>query len=447
MLTRCPHCAASFRVTDKQLQAAHGKVRCGACMKVFNAAEHLMSDSAPAHVDPTPVKAPPPRPATVSSAPKPATKPKVERGIKESAAKASSSVITPLTAMDPDDDLGDLTDALVAAGDDDDEFIFQDNPEEDKHDEGYSGGMFDQSELSDSFRELDRGGSSAKREFETPEETEEEETTDESWAEQMLRELERPGQAPPPPPVQEAKQDVKKAAPKEALKVDPPPPPKPEPAPVPAAPEPEPEYESYPEFETPMHAEPPSQFHGLRAEPISIDHSYEQKASPGVLSKIMWTFANLLLVVFLVSQLAWFHFDKLARYDQLRPWYAKACEVIGCTLPSLYDVGQIRSQNLVVRSHPLVNKALIIDAIITNQASFAQPFPNISLNFSDINNNVIAHRIFTPLEYLSGEAKDMTQMPPSAPVHITLEILDPGKQAVNYTLDFISALSGPAPSQ
>lgn len=40
--TRCPHCQTSFRVTESQLATARGLVRCGACLEVFNAAEHWL---------------------------------------------------------------------------------------------------------------------------------------------------------------------------------------------------------------------------------------------------------------------------------------------------------------------------------------------------------------------------------------------------------------------
>ncbi|MDH0098680.1 zinc-ribbon domain-containing protein, partial [Pseudomonas sp. GD04158] len=36
-VTQCPHCRTSFRVSQAQLAAAHGAVRCGACLHVFNA--------------------------------------------------------------------------------------------------------------------------------------------------------------------------------------------------------------------------------------------------------------------------------------------------------------------------------------------------------------------------------------------------------------------------
>lgn len=49
MLTRCPSCSTSFRVTPEQLKARAGKVRCGHCSAVFNALETL-EDTPPAAV-------------------------------------------------------------------------------------------------------------------------------------------------------------------------------------------------------------------------------------------------------------------------------------------------------------------------------------------------------------------------------------------------------------
>ena len=42
MLTRCPACATSFRVTPEQLKLRAGKVRCGKCQTVFNAIDSLL---------------------------------------------------------------------------------------------------------------------------------------------------------------------------------------------------------------------------------------------------------------------------------------------------------------------------------------------------------------------------------------------------------------------
>src|SRR5690625_2933592 len=47
MVTRCPQCGTSLRITAAQLQAARGAVRCGACLHIFRAQEPLVGSSAP----------------------------------------------------------------------------------------------------------------------------------------------------------------------------------------------------------------------------------------------------------------------------------------------------------------------------------------------------------------------------------------------------------------
>jgi len=42
-ITRCPHCQTAFKLNDAQLDAHQGKVRCGQCRRVFNAAERLLA--------------------------------------------------------------------------------------------------------------------------------------------------------------------------------------------------------------------------------------------------------------------------------------------------------------------------------------------------------------------------------------------------------------------
>lgn len=46
MLTRCPYCQTTFRVTAEQLTARQGQVRCGGCRGVFNALASLADEVA-----------------------------------------------------------------------------------------------------------------------------------------------------------------------------------------------------------------------------------------------------------------------------------------------------------------------------------------------------------------------------------------------------------------
>ncbi len=44
MVTTCPHCQTTFRVTAEQLNARQGEVRCGHCLRIFNAFDALAQE-------------------------------------------------------------------------------------------------------------------------------------------------------------------------------------------------------------------------------------------------------------------------------------------------------------------------------------------------------------------------------------------------------------------
>ncbi len=154
--------------------------------------------------------------------------------------------------------------------------------------------------------------------------------------------------------------------------------------------------------------------------------------------RLFWSLLALVAALTLAGQYVAYHFDELARQDAYRPWFQEFCPVVGCEVPSKVDIALIKSSNLVVRSHPQFSGALIVDAIIYNRAPFSQPFPLLELRFADLDGKLIASRRFKPSEYLSGDLAGQTDMPPQTPIHIALDILDPGSKAVNYSLSFQS---------
>ena len=73
MLTRCPGCTTTFRVTPEQVKVRHGKVRCGRCQNIFDAIEFLVdaplaaSPAPEPEPTPAPLVGPPPAPSTESA--------------------------------------------------------------------------------------------------------------------------------------------------------------------------------------------------------------------------------------------------------------------------------------------------------------------------------------------------------------------------------------------
>jgi predicted Zn finger-like uncharacterized protein len=52
LLTQCPNCQTTFRITSEILRVAHGQVRCGRCHTQFDALERLIEDEASDDVAP-----------------------------------------------------------------------------------------------------------------------------------------------------------------------------------------------------------------------------------------------------------------------------------------------------------------------------------------------------------------------------------------------------------
>ncbi len=149
----------------------------------------------------------------------------------------------------------------------------------------------------------------------------------------------------------------------------------------------------------------------------------------------------LLASLLLAFQFSFFNMDQFARDPRYRFFYEKACSLLPCTLPTLQNLTQIRGSHLVVRQHPDHTKALIIDMIMTNKASYPQLFPIMQLTFTDSEHAPVRQRQFKPKEYLTGDLAALNAMPPNTPVHISLEVMDPGPKAKGWEVNFLSYLS------
>ncbi len=174
----------------------------------------------------------------------------------------------------------------------------------------------------------------------------------------------------------------------------------------------------------------------LHDEPLYLDEEDQRprrKRRTGI-----WLLLSILAAAGLGAQYVYYNFDALTRDRVARPWLESVCLLAGCELPAKVDVSQLRSSNLLVRPHPEFPNALAIDAMLYNRADYAQPFPVLLMQFTDTQGREVASRRFRPDEYLSGELAGAELMPPQVPIRVALSMLDPGPEAASYTLDFES---------
>ena len=173
----------------------------------------------------------------------------------------------------------------------------------------------------------------------------------------------------------------------------------------------------------------------LSEEPLLL---YEQPKARRSRYRPLWMLFSVLALIGLPAQALYYNFTTLAHGEQSRPYLEQFCFLAGCELPARVDITLVRSSNLMVRPHPEYPKALAIDVILYNRADFAQPFPVLRMTFNDTRGREVLSKRFRPDEYLGGELAGATLMPPQTPVHVALDMLDPGPEAAGYQLDFLS---------
>ena len=161
----------------------------------------------------------------------------------------------------------------------------------------------------------------------------------------------------------------------------------------------------------------------------------EKKRSP--IKLILAVLAILVFSIVLFGQLAYFRNSQLVdKVPALQPMVEKFCNTVPCIYSGPRDVSQFKLVSRDVRLHPKVDNALLISAAFINRAAFKQPYPDITITLSDLSGAMVAQRQFKPAEYLGQLNSPFLLMPSGKPVQIALEVVDPGKDAVNFEFTF-----------
>jgi predicted Zn finger-like uncharacterized protein len=484
MITRCPKCGTAFRVTASQLQSAKGAVRCGSCLHVFKAHDHLVA--APVKI--TPAK------ATVNAAP-----------ANESSSAANAASATPKIPVIDKSSLDHIDDILIS--DDMDDV----KPEGSKYDHDDFMEIAPRPEISlfeRKQRDLDKDADNAGH------------AADESWAELLIEDDEddvpqlgilKPKKIEPDSAETETETETETEAfgigsseisslelenSTEILDGRLTTAPIAAPISVPSL-----KFSLVGEAETPIQASKteddlvlseefsripdqhptsssaadtaaldPSLFEEPAADNESSRNDEPSKRQVKTQPKIraydnsrstlltniipapieftakrmhrwyqrkLWLTLSFLALILLVIQIGWFKFDYFSRVEPYRTGYLFLCPYIGCQVPTLVDTRRILASNLSVRINPEIPDSLKVDVLIINNAPFDQPFPDLELVFTDINENPVAARRFTPDEYLGGELAGRKLMPQNQKIYISLDLVDPGESAVNYSIQII----------
>lgn len=176
---------------------------------------------------------------------------------------------------------------------------------------------------------------------------------------------------------------------------------------------------------------------GSREGPDAAEAGMRPEAPPGrrpgrLLLRATWISAAVVILGFSALRMAEFHGQPLFKGVNL--------DGVGLLRrqnnETFRDLDQVYLVNRELRSHPSQAGRLLLSVTIVNRAGHSQPYPAIEVVLLDSGGRTLSTQRFEPPDYLGADGAAGPGMTPQAYVALTLDLDDPGEQAVGFELDF-----------
>jgi predicted Zn finger-like uncharacterized protein len=158
---------------------------------------------------------------------------------------------------------------------------------------------------------------------------------------------------------------------------------------------------------------------------------WDKASLPG---NTFWKTGLVIGLLALIGQIVYFEGYAFTQNPAFRPSLSKLCQLIKCQLPVYKHLDEFSI--LQGSFTPLPDQNYAFRLVMSNQAFFAQPYPNIKLTLFDYSGNAFARRVFQPRDYLP-ENTDANAMAADATTDISLKIAAPKTKVGGSTFDLI----------
>lgn len=151
-------------------------------------------------------------------------------------------------------------------------------------------------------------------------------------------------------------------------------------------------------------------------------------------------FRNLLITLVIVIQLViagykfWDHRQELAWDETWGGFTQWVCSMVECDIKPRRDVSKIRLRQRIITPIEDDENRLDIKILITNEADFDQPYPRITIKFSNSLGDPVSSKQFMPADYFPEKHDRL--MPADTEVHISFETELPHPDALGFEFVF-----------
>jgi predicted Zn finger-like uncharacterized protein len=160
-------------------------------------------------------------------------------------------------------------------------------------------------------------------------------------------------------------------------------------------------------------------------------------AEPRPQRRVAWAFGALLAFAVLAAQAAlYFRTEIAVLLPETRVYIAAACAKLKCELklPRRPKLMAIESSDLQADGRR--ENVIVLNAVLRNQAQFAQEYPALELTLTDEHDDAVARRVLLPADYLASATKAQIAQGIGAGADVTLRVFidTSGLRAVGYRM-------------
>ena len=165
--------------------------------------------------------------------------------------------------------------------------------------------------------------------------------------------------------------------------------------------------------------------------------AFLEEEAPPPKRRVAWALGSLLAFLLLLAQ-AVYHFrtEIAVLLPDTRPHLEVACLALKCELrlPRRPKLMAIESSDLQADGRR--ESVIVLNAVLRNQAPFAQEYPSLELTLTDERDEAVARRVLGPGDYLAGTPADaiVRGLGPGSDAVLRVYIDTTGLRAVGYRM-------------
>lgn len=152
--------------------------------------------------------------------------------------------------------------------------------------------------------------------------------------------------------------------------------------------------------------------------------------------RIAWALAALLALVGLFAHVVYiFRSDIAAKVPDVRPHLEAACAVLKCEIRLMRNPKLLAIESSDLQADGRRESVIVLNAVVRNQATYAQEYPSLELTLTDERDEAVARRVLAPADYLAGAAAEIARgIGPGADTVLHVYIDTTGLRAVGYRM-------------